>query len=83
MKQDQINQKDATIRDQTTLIDSLSRESNAKTITINNLQQQISNLQEQIRNQQQQPTYRFSGKIRSVLGNNVMVDYTLGSDVKA
>lgn len=82
-KQDQINQKDATIRDQTTRIDNLSRESNAKTITINNLQQQISNLQEQIRNQQQQPTYRFSGKIRSVLGNNVMVDYTLGSDVKA
>ncbi|KAG5655107.1 hypothetical protein KAF25_000230 [Fusarium avenaceum] len=82
-KQEQINQKDATIRDQTTRIDNLSRESNAKTITINNLQQQIINLQEQIRNQQQQPTYRFSGKIRSVLGNNVMVDYTLGSDVKA
>ncbi|KAM0342496.1 hypothetical protein ACHAPU_009470 [Fusarium lateritium] len=82
-KQDQINQRDGTIRDQSTRIDNLSRESNAKTITINNLQQQISNLQQQIRNQQQQPTYRFSGKIRSVVGSNVMVDYTVGSGVKA
>jgi predicted nucleic acid-binding Zn-ribbon protein len=82
-KQDYINQKDVTIRDQNTRIDNLNRESNAKTITIINLQQQISNLQEQIRNQQQQPTYRFSGKIKCLVGNNVMVDYTLGSDVKA
>ncbi|KAF5636846.1 hypothetical protein F25303_8049 [Fusarium sp. NRRL 25303] len=79
-KQDQINTKDSTIRDQSTRIDNLTKESNAKSITINNLQSQISNLQQQIRNLQSIPVFKFKCNIKCQAPSNreIAVDLTDG-----
>ncbi|KAI1029454.1 hypothetical protein LB504_010741 [Fusarium proliferatum] len=79
-KQDQINAKDSTIRDQSTRIDNLTKESNAKSITINNLQSQINNLQQQIRNLQSIPVFKFKCNIKCQAPSNreIAVDLTDG-----
>ncbi|SCO24120.1 uncharacterized protein FFM5_13562 [Fusarium fujikuroi] len=79
-KQDQINAKDSTIRDQSIRIDNLTKESNAKSITINNLQSQINNLQQQIRNLQSIPVFKFKCNIKCQAPSNreIAVDLTDG-----
>ncbi|KAF5661474.1 hard-surface inducible [Fusarium circinatum] len=79
-KQDQINAKDSIIRDQSTRIDNLTKESNAKSITINNLQSQINDLQQQIRNLQATPVFKFKCNIKCQVPSNreIAVDLTNG-----
>ncbi|KAG9506359.1 hypothetical protein J7337_003342 [Fusarium musae] len=79
-KQVQINAKDSTIRDQSYRIDNLVKESNAKSITISNLQSQINNLQQQIRNLQSTPVFKFRCNIKCQQPSHreIAVDLTNG-----
>jgi chromosome segregation ATPase len=79
-KQDQFNAKDSTIRDQSYRIDNLVKESNAKSITISNLQSQINNLQQQIRNLQSTPVFKFRCNIKCQQPSHreIAVDLTNG-----